>query len=69
MVYLLAVEDVLITKLRWLQLASRLKDDQDIRGVLRLQHQVIDWPYVEKWCERHGTRELLERLKRESILE
>jgi hypothetical protein len=67
--YLLTLEDVLITKLRWLYLAGRRKDEEDIRGVLRLQHERIDWPYVESWCGRHGTRELLNRLRQECIPE
>jgi hypothetical protein len=63
--YLLSLEDVLITKLRWLQLAGRRKDEDDLRAVLRIQHGRVDWPYVESWCERHGTRQLLERLRQE----
>jgi hypothetical protein len=65
MAFLLSVEDVLITKLRWLHLAGRRKDEDDIRAVLQLQHQRIDWPYVEQWCDRHGTRQLLDRLRQE----
>ena len=67
--YLLTLEDVLITKLRWLHLAGRRKDEEDIRGVLQLQHQRVDWPYVESWCDRHGTSALLSRLRQESIRE
>jgi hypothetical protein len=26
----------------------------------------LDWPYVESWCDRHGTRALLERVRREA---
>jgi hypothetical protein len=66
---ILSVEDVLVTKLRWLHLAGRSKDEGDIRGVLRLQRDRVDWPYVESWCDRHGTRELLERLRRESVVD
>jgi hypothetical protein len=67
--YVLTVEDVLITKLRWLLLAGRSKDEADIRAVLKVQQHRVDWPYVESWADRHGTRELLERLRRESLLE
>jgi hypothetical protein len=64
--YLLTLEDVLVTKLRWLHLAGRNKDEDDIRAVLKVQHDRVDWPYVEAWCDRHGTRELLDRLRQES---
>jgi hypothetical protein len=63
--YILSVEDVVITKIRWLQIAGRAKDDSDLRGVIQLQSANIDWPYVETWCDRHGTREILERLRKE----
>jgi hypothetical protein len=25
----------------------------------------IDWPYVESWCDRHGSRKLLEQIREE----
>ncbi len=65
-VYVLSLEDVLVTKVRWLQLAGRTKDEEDIRAVLRLQSDRVDWPYVESWCDHHGTRDLLERLRRDT---
>jgi len=66
--YILSLEDVLVTKLRWLHLAGRTKDQEDIRAVLGIQSDRVDWAYVESWCDRHGTRELLERLRRESAV-
>jgi hypothetical protein len=63
--YILTVEDVIITKTRWLHIAGRAKDDGDLRAVIQVQNARIDWPYVESWCDRHGTRELLERLRKE----
>ena len=63
--YILTVEDVVVTKTRWLHIAGRAKDDSDLQAVIRVQGKKIDWPYVESWCDRHGTRDLLERLRRE----
>jgi hypothetical protein len=63
--YILTVEDVIITKSRWLHIAGRAKDDSDLRAVIGVQDKNIDWPYVESWCDRHGTRDLLERLRTE----
>lgn len=62
-VYLPTVEDVVITKLRWSQRGRRLKDMDDVRKVVDLQNHRIDWPYVESWCDRHGTRGLLEEIR------
>jgi hypothetical protein len=66
--YVLTVEDVVITKTRWLHIAGRAKDDGDLRAVIEVQNSQIDWPDVEAWCDRHGTREVLERLRREAYL-
>jgi hypothetical protein len=63
--YILTVEDVVITKVRWLHIAGRAKDDSDVRGVIQLHRAKIDWPVVESWCDQHSTRELLDRLRRE----
>jgi hypothetical protein len=29
-----------------------------------IQH--IDWPYVHRWCAKHGTRGLLDEIRREA---
>jgi hypothetical protein len=64
-VWIASLEDMIITKLRWSQHAGREKDISDARNLIGVQREHIDWPYVESWCDRHGTRELLERLRRE----
>lgn len=65
-VWIASLEDMIVTKLRWSQQAGREKDVSDARNLIGVQREQIDWPYVESWCDRHGTRELLERLRRES---
>lgn len=64
-VWIASVEDMIITKLRWSQHAGREKDVSDARNLILVQDANVDWPYVESWCDRHGTRELLERLRAE----
>lgn len=59
-------EDVIVMKLRWLHRVNRPKDREDVRDVLVIQKNAIDWPYVESWCERHGTRLLLEEIRQEA---
>ena len=54
-------EDVVVTKLRWM----RKKDREDVENVIRVRQGKLDWPYIEQWCDRHGTRELLEKIRRE----
>jgi len=57
------VEDVIITKLRWSRAGRRQKDVEDVANVIAVQGDRIDWDYVTSWCDRHGTREILDRLR------
>lgn len=52
-------EDVVIQKLRW----QRDKDLADVRIVIAVQAARLDWSYIQRWTEQHGTTELLNRLK------
>ena len=63
-VWMPTVEDVIITKLLWASRAERPKDRDDCRNVIALQEAVVDWPYVQRWCDRHGTRLLLDEIRR-----
>ena len=64
-VWMLSREDVVVTKLHWLLRANRPKDRIDIKSVIAVQGDAIDWPYVESWCDRHGTRMLLDQIRAE----
>lgn len=55
-------EDVIITKLRWAANLKRSKDRDDVRDVIAVQGASLDWPYIYSWCDRHGTRELLDEI-------
>jgi hypothetical protein len=37
----------------------------DARNLIAVQQERIDWAYVELWSKRHGTRQLLDRLRDE----
>jgi hypothetical protein len=62
--FLPTAEDVIITKLRWAVQARRNKDRDDVRDVIAVQGERIDWDYVHSWCDRHGTREALDEIRR-----
>lgn len=53
-------EDVIVWKLRW----PRSKDREDVRAVIGVQGEKLDWSYIKGWCDRHGTRALLEEIRR-----
>jgi len=61
--YLPTPEDVIITKLRWSRQGERPKDRDDVRNVIAVQGDRIDWDYVGRWCERHETGELLKKIR------
>ena len=64
--WIASLEDMIVTKLRWSQHAGREKDISDARNLIGVQREHIDWPYVEQWCDQHGTRNILERLRSET---
>lgn len=64
--FVASAEDVVITKLRWSKGGNRKKDVDDVRNVIHVQASSLDWPYIEKWCETHGTLSLLEQTRREA---
>jgi len=61
--FLPAAEDVIVTKLRWAKQAGRSKDIDDVQKVIAVQANQIDWDYVNKWCDLHGTRSLLDEIR------
>lgn len=58
-VYLPTPEDVIIQKLRW----ARAKDRADVKNIVDLSGDTLDWPYIRSWTDRHGTTDLLERIR------
>jgi hypothetical protein len=63
-VYVATAEDVIVTKLRWSRQGKRAKDIEDVRSVVSMQNDKVDWDYVHRWCDAHGTRSLLEEIRR-----
>jgi hypothetical protein len=57
-------EDVIITKLFWALNAGRGKDRDDVRDVIAVQGERLDFDYIHRWAEEHGTRELLDEIRR-----
>lgn len=55
-------EDVIVWKLRWIASAQRGKDRDDVAAVLASQFNKLDWPYIHRWCDQHGTRALLDEI-------
>lgn len=58
--WMATAEDMVIQKLRW----NRDKDREDAKNIIGVQGDRLDWPYIERWCDAHGTRERLEEMRR-----
>lgn len=56
-------EDVIVTKLRWVSCGKRSKDWDVIRNVIAVQADCLDWDYIYRWCEQHGTRAVLDEIR------
>ncbi|MHC4842117.1 MAG: hypothetical protein ACYTDT_14375, partial [Planctomycetota bacterium] len=54
-VFLPTAEDVVVWKLRWSASANRPKDRADIQAVIGVQGDALDWDYINKWADEHGT--------------
>jgi hypothetical protein len=57
-------EDVVVQKLLWLQRTQADKHREDVRAVLAVQGQSLDWDYIHRWTDEHGTRALLDEILR-----
>ncbi len=57
-------EDVIVMKLRWLKIAKRGKDRDDVQNIIAVQgDDALDWDYIHHWCELHDTRTLLDEIR------
>jgi hypothetical protein len=52
-------EDVIIWKLRW----ARAKDLEDVKAIMAVQREKLDWHYIESWCSRHETLAVLRSIR------
>jgi hypothetical protein len=63
-IWLPTPEDVIVMKLRWYERGGRSKDWEDTRSVMAVQIDKLDWPYIESWCDRHGSRKHLDEVRK-----
>lgn len=57
-IWLPTPEDVIVMKLRW----RRSKDKDDVREVMSVQRDNLDWKYIEEWCSKHGSLKLMQSI-------
>jgi hypothetical protein len=61
--WIATAEDAVVTKTRWAHSLDRKKDMADIETVIGVRGDGLDWPYIEAWCQRHGSHNLLVALR------
>ena len=55
-------EDVVVQKIRW----ARRKDLDDVVNLLIVSGEKLDWQYIRRWTDEHGTTDLLDQLRDEA---
>ena len=61
--FVASAEDMIVTKLRWIVGAHRPKDRDDVRNIIAVQADTLDWAYIEAWCAAHGTAHVLAEIR------
>lgn len=59
--YVCSAEDIILQKLRWFRKSNEVLTEQlkDIRGVLRVQRETLDYDYLNQWAGVLGVADLL----------
>lgn len=55
-----SAEDVILSKLEWSRGSGSDRQLADALGIIQIQATSLDWPYLEKWADVLGVRDLLE---------
>lgn len=53
-----APEDVILSKLSWYRRHSSDQQLRDVAGIYAVQGSALDLPYIERWSDRLGVRDL-----------
>lgn len=68
MLFLATAEDIILHKLYWYQLGGGMSERQwnDVLGVIRVQHETLDYSYLDHAAKQRGVAELLTKILKES---
>jgi hypothetical protein len=64
MVSFSSAEDTILTKLEWSRDTDSDRQYADAQGIIQIQSASLDWPYLERWADDLGVRDLLDRARR-----
>ena len=63
-IYVTTAEDTILAKLKWYRKGGEVSQKQwsDIKGVLKVQDQQLDYEYLRHWAAQIGVNDLLARI-------
>ena len=66
--FVATAEDTILAKLEWYRMGGEVSDRQwrDILGIMKVQAESLDLPYLRKWAGNLGVTDLLERALKQS---
>jgi hypothetical protein len=64
--YVETPEDTVLSKLLWYKMGHSARQWSDIKGVLALQKDRLDWDYLKGWAGKVGVTDLLSQLTEEN---
>lgn len=66
--FLASAEDTILHKLLWFQMGGAVSERQwhDILGVLQVQHDTLDYAYLENGAQRRGVAGLLQQARQQA---
>lgn len=61
-------EDTILAKLEWYRMGGEMSERQwrDILGIMKIQAENLDLPYLHKWADNLGVADLLQRALQQS---
>jgi hypothetical protein len=62
-VWMVAPEDLILSKLVWAHESESAVQWADVRSVIRIQGEALDWAYLQRWAEQLGVAERLRELQ------
>lgn len=52
--FVATAEDIIVSKLEWAKMGASLRQIEDVAGILKVQQDSLDRPYIEKWIAELG---------------
>lgn len=59
-------EDIILAKLEWAKTGNSERQFTDALNVAKIRRSDLNWPYLERWAQELGIKDLLERLHNEA---